>query len=464
MHPPAFQLVERRTGIGRNQIAKEADGLESSLGAAFADWAKIADAWRLRLGCGQAADRIGPPLLIWKTDLPVISRRTTLFGLMALLATPAFADDFQPVPDAGYDAWVVQFRARALKRGISGRVLDAAFRHAGFLPGVIARDRSQAESIYGLEDYLAITASDERIVMGRQVLKTRAGLLAKIEARYGVEARVVAAIWGVESFYGTKRGNILVISALSTLAYEGRRADFFEGQLMAALAILQHGDVAPDQMTGGWAGAMGHTQFIPSTYQAFAVDFTGDGRRDVWGDDPSDALASAAHYLSVSGWVHGQPWGVEVRVPNGAKGLGGKTKTIATWRKAGLVLANGGQVPDHGPARLVTSSGPGFLLFHNGLVLGRYNASSLYIVGVGILSDRIAGGGPIIGGFPPDANGLTQADRILVQQRLTRLGYDTGSADGVFGAKTTSAIAGFQKAKGVAVTGVATQDLVALLR
>ena len=397
-------------------------------------------------------------------ELPVITRRTTLFGLLAVLAAPAFADDFLAVPDAGYTAWVVRFRARALKRGVSGRVLDGAFRHAGFLPGVIARDRAQAESIYGMEDYLAITASDDRVAMGRQVLRSRAGLLGKIEARYGVEARVVAAIWGVESFYGTKRGNIPVISALSTLAYEGRRAAFFEGQLMAALAILAHGDIGPDQMTGGWAGAMGHTQFIPSTYQAFAVDFTGDGRRDVWGDDPSDALASAAHYLAKSGWTHGQPWGVEVRVPKTANTLNGKVKKVSEWRRLGLVLGSGGQVPDHGAARLVTSSGPGFLLFHNGTVLGRYNASTRYIVGVGYLSDRIAGKAGLVGNFPPDANGLSQADRVLVQSRLTRLGYDTGSSDGVFGAKTAVAIAGFQGSKGVAVTGVASANLLGLLR
>lgn len=396
--------------------------------------------------------------------MPVISRRTTIFGLLALLARPSLADDFLAVRDAGYDAWVKAFRARALQRGVGARVLDTAFSHAGFLPGVIALDRAQAESIYGMEDYLAITASDARVLMGRQMLAARAGLLAKIEARYGVEARIVAAIWGVESFYGTKRGNIPVISALSSLAYGSRRAGFFEGQLMAALAILAHGDISPDQMTGGWAGAMGHTQFIPSTYQAFAVDFTGDGRRDIWGDDPSDALASAAHYLSVSGWTHGQPWGVEVRVPKTSKPLGGKVKKISEWRKLGVVLANGGQVPDHGAAKLVTTSGPGFLLYHNGLVLGRYNASTLYMVGVGVLSDRIAGQGSLLGGFPPDANGLSQADRVLLQARLSKLGFETGSTDGVFGAKTRAAIAGFQKAKGLAVTGVATPDLVALLR
>jgi lytic murein transglycosylase len=351
-----------------------------------------------------------------------------------------------------------------LQRGISKRTLDAAFRHAGFLPGVIERDRAQAESIYGMEDYLAITASADRIKMGTQALRQKSGVLAKLEARYGVEARVVAAIWGVESFYGTKRGTIPVISALSTLAYEGRRADFFEGQLMAALKILAHGDIGADQMTGGWAGAMGHTQFIPTTYLAYAVDYNGDGRRDVWSDDPSDALASAARYLSAAGWQKGQPWGMEVQVSKAAGAQGGKVHKVADWRKLGLLTGRGGQVPDHGPARLVTTSGPGFLLFHNGLVLGKYNSSTLYMVGVGYLSDRIAGKGPLAQGFPPDANGLSQADRIRLQERLTRLGFETGSTDGVFGAKTRAAIAGFQQAHGLPATGVPSPDLLALLR
>lgn len=398
------------------------------------------------------------------SDVMDLTRRATIFGLAALLAAPAFAQDYAAVPDAGYNAWVAKFRARALQRGISKRTLDAAFRHAGFLPDVIARDRAQAESIYGMEDYLAITASPERIKMGTKALRQKSGVLSKLEARYGVEARVVAAIWGVESFYGTKRGAVPVISALSTLAYEGRRAEFFEGQLMAALQILAHGDISADQMTGGWAGAMGHTQFIPTTYLSYAVDYDGDGRRDVWSDDPADALASAARYLKAAGWQKGQPWGMEVQVSKAAAGQGGKVHTVADWRKLGLLTGRGGQVPDHGSARLVTTSGPGFLLFHNGRVLGKYNSSTLYMVGVGYLSDRISGKGPLVQGFPPDANGLTQANRIRLQERLTRLGYDTGSTDGVFGAKTRAAIAGFQRAQGLAVTGTPSPDLLALLR
>ncbi len=397
----------------------------------------------------------------------MLNRRAVMLGL-ASLAVPlgAFADGYPPAPNADFDAWVHDFRKRALARGIPADTLKAAFRHAGFLPGVIEKDRSQAEHIYGVEDYLAITASDARVAMGRQVLSQKAGLLAKLEAWYGVEARIIAAIWGIESFYGTKRGEVMVISALSTLAFEGRRAEFFEGQLVAALKILAHGDITADRMTGGWAGAMGHTQFIPTTYLAYAVDWNGDGRRDVWSDDPADALASAARYLQASGWTHGSRWGVEVRLPAGMTGQTGKVRKVVEWRKLGVLTGSGGKVPDFGSARLIRPDkrAPAFLVGHNFGVIAHYNASVLYCLGVGVLSDRIAGGPKLSGDFAPDANGLSQADRVEVQTRLTAQGFDTGSQDGVFGPKTAAAVAGWQKKHRLAVTGVATAEVLAGLR
>lgn len=397
----------------------------------------------------------------------MLDRRSLVLGL-ASLAMPwvALAQDYAPAADPGYDAWTRAFRKRALAAGIPAATLDAAFRHAAFLPDVITRDRSQAEHIYGLEDYLAITVSAERVAMGRKMLATYGGLLRKIETRYGVEARVVAAIWGIESFYGTKRGTVPVISALSTLAYEGRRAAFFEGQLMAALQILAHGDITADRMTGGWAGAMGHTQFIPTTYLSHAVDWNGDGRRDVWSDDPSDALASAAHYLKAAGWVHGSRWGMEVALPKGAAGQVGKARKAPDWRKLGLTTGQGGRLPEMGTTRLIRPDprAPAFLVGPNFRVIGRYNASTLYCVAVGHLSDRLAGAGPLAGPFAPDANGLSQADRVELQQRLTALGYDTGSTDGVLGPKSSAAIAAWQKSKGMAATGIATPEVLAGLR
>jgi lytic murein transglycosylase len=371
-------------------------------------------------------------------------------------------------PDPGFDAWVAAFRPRAAARGIPAATLDAAFRDAGFIPGVIERDRAQTEFTRTLEDYLAIAASPERLTKGRAALAAQRGSLAAIEARYGVEPHVVAAVWGLESFYGERRGNVPVISALATLAYDGRRGAFFEQQLLAALRILQNGDTTPARMTGSWAGAMGHTQFIPTSYLEFAVDFTGDGRRDIWGEDPTDALASAAAYLTRSGWRRGQPRGVEVTRPAALPAPGrGSTRSVGDWGAEGVRLATGGPVPDHGPAALIAPagpSGPSFLLFRNFDVILRYNNAQNYAFGVGHLSDRLAGGGPIRGAFPPDATGLTQADRQEIQRRLTARGYDTGGADGVIGAKSRAAIAAFQTAQGLPATGEPSVDLLAALR
>ena len=378
--------------------------------------------------------------------------------------------DLMPAPDAGYDAWVVNFRPRALAKGVSASTFDSALRSAGFLPGVITRDRNQTEFTRSLQDYLAIAASDERISKGRSAMARRSGELSAIEARYGVDRYTVAAVWGLESMYGERRGEIPVISSLSTLAYEGRRGAFFEGQLVAALKILQHGDTTPGQMTGSWAGAMGHTQFIPTSYELFAVDFDGDGRRDIWSDDPGDALASTAAYLAKSGWARGQPWGVEVRLPAGfSTGLAGRgsSRPTGAWTAMGVRDMDGRVVPDHGAASIILpagASGPAFMTFRNFTAITRYNNSESYVIGVGHLSDRLRGGSPIRGAFPPDAAGMTLADRQELQKRLTAVGHDTEGTDGVIGAKTRAAISSYQAASGLAVDGEPSLGLLARLR
>jgi lytic murein transglycosylase len=375
-----------------------------------------------------------------------------------------------PVPNAGYDAWVAGFRSRALSQGISAATFDNAFAQAGFLPGVIERDRNQTEFTRSLEDYLAIAASEERVANGRTALRQYGPTLSQIEARYGVEPRVVTAVWCMESSYGTRRGNVEVISALSTLAYEGRRGSFFEQQLVAALRILQNGDVSPKGMTGSWAGAMGHTQFIPTSYLAYAVDFTGDGRRDIWSDDPSDALASTAAYLARSGWKHGQPWGVEVRLPAGfntGQAGRGTRRSPSDWAAQGVRDMDGRTVPDYGPASIIIpmgTSGPAFMIFNNFTVITRYNNAESYVIGIGHLSDRLAGGPPIRGSFPPDAKGMTIADRQELQRRLTAAGFDTQGTDGVIGPNTRAAISGYQQRAGLAVTGEPSLELLAQLR
>ncbi|WP_037311345.1 lytic murein transglycosylase [Ruegeria halocynthiae] len=371
----------------------------------------------------------------------MINRRIFSIGLgSTLLAacsggapTSAPASRMQSVPNAGWDAWVAGFKGRAASQGISQSTLNRAFQGAGYLPDVIERDRNQVEFKRSLEDYLAIAASDERISTGKQMLVRHAGTLSHIESQYGVDKEVVVAVWGLESRYGARRGDVPVVSAVSTLAYDGRRGAFFEKQLVAALKIIQEGDTTPANMTGSWAGAMGHTQFIPTSYLAYAVDHTGDGRRDIWSEDPADSLASTAAYLARAGWVRGQPWGGE------AGTVSGTPVAILQPQKPG----------------------PRIAVFRNFQVIKRYNNSDSYAIGVGHLADRIAGGAPFQASFGPDATGLTLEDRKELQRRLTSAGYDTQGADGVIGNNTKSAISAYQRASGLPVTG---EPSVALLR
>jgi membrane-bound lytic murein transglycosylase B len=329
----------------------------------------------------------------------------------------------------------VVFRAARKAAGISTGCSKQAFTNTGFLPGVVKRDRNQTEFTRTLEDYLAIAASEKRIRNGQLAFQIHRDVLEALEDRYGVEAEIITAIWGLESSYGQRRGNIPVISATSTLAADGRRGRFFEKQVVAALKILQNGDISAPLMTGSWAGAMGHTQFMPTSYEALAVDFTGDGRRDIWSDDPSDALASTANYLRRFGWTKGRRWGREV-----TDGSGGRN----------IIRPQPG--------------GPRFAVSSNFNVIKRYNASNLYAIGVGHLADRIAGGEPLQSSFPPDKNGMTKADRMALQQRLTTLGFDTEGVDGVIGPKSRRAISGFQSSRGLPVTGEPSLELLRALQ
>lgn len=339
-------------------------------------------------------------------------------------------DDLRPIPNSAYASWVSSFKKRASSQGISEATLRAGFRNTGYLPGVVKRDRNQTEFKRTLEDYLSIAASDERVSKGRAAYAQHKGTLETLEAKYGVDAEIITAIWGLESFFGDRRGDVPVISATSTLAFDGRRGAFFEKQLIAALKILQNGDITAGRMTGSWAGAMGHTQFIPTSYQAFAVDFNGDGRRDIWSEDPTDALASTAAYLQRNGWSRGTRWGRE--------------------SDSGTLQPQAG--------------GPKFAVTGNFKAIKRYNNSDAYAIGVGHLADRIGGGGPLRASFPPDANGLTKEDRIALQQRLTTAGFDTNGADGVVGPNTEKAIRAYQSSRGLPVNGTPSQALLTALR
>lgn len=371
---------------------------------------------------------------------------------------------------AGLELWIENFRSHARAAGITDATFDRAFRGLRYNRDVIDKDRNQSEFVKPIWEYLDRAVSDKRIENGRAALRQHRRLLDRIEATYGVEREVVVAVWGLESSYGDNRGDIPVIEALATLAYDGRRGRFFEGQLIDALKIIQSGDIAPRNFTGSWAGAMGHTQFIPSSYLAFAVDFDRDGRRDIWSDDPADALASTAAYLARSGWVTGRPWGVEVALPQGFdySRTGDKVqRPVSDWQALGVRLADGRALPDHGAGSLLLPAGArgaAFLIFHNFHAIERYNAADAYVIAIGHLSDRLRGGPPIRADWPRGDRALTFAERQELQERLTREGHDTGGADGKIGPKTLAALRAYQRRIGMVPDGYPSLEVLRHLR
>ena len=373
--------------------------------------------------------------------------------------------------ESGFQAWINGFRGRALSHGISAKVFDRAFRGVQLNQRVMELDRNQAEFSRQIWDYLDTATSPKRVKNGKAALKRHRSKLRRIENIYSVDANVVVAIWGLESSYGTNMGDINIIEALATLAYEGRRRKFGEQQLLAALHVIQRGDITPDRMMGSWAGAMGHTQFIPTSYQAYAQDFTGDGKRNVWDpDNPADALASTANYLKRHGWTHKQPWGVEVKLPRNFNYGNASLKIKATparWAELGVKTVGGRTIPNHGEAAIFLpagADGPAFAVYKNFFVIKRYNNANSYAMAVGHLADRIKGGGGFSREWPRGPGALKLAEKMKVQALLNKAGYDIGEPDGIIGPKTIDAISAFQQSQGVAPNGKANQDLLVLLK
>lgn len=368
--------------------------------------------------------------------------------------------------NAAFDRWIRGFRGRALAQGISARVFDAAFQNARYTPDVIIKDRNQTEFKSNIWDYLDNAAAPPKVEEGQQALRRHNPTLQRIEQRYGVDKEVVAAVWGLESRYGTRMGTYPMIDALATLAFDGRRGSFFEKQLITALKIVQSGDVTLRDFQGSWAGAMGHTQFIPTSYMAYAVDFDGDGKRDVWSSDPGDALASTAAYLRRFGWITGQPWGVEVRVPRGLGSTGGQ-RMPSQWAQLGVVGVDGRPVRDYGSASLLMPAGrngAAFLVFKNFSVIKRYNNSDAYALGVGHLSDRLKGGPPIQGPWPRGYEPLSFNEKMELQSLLKSRGYALEKIDGLIGPNTRTAIADFQRSAGMRPDGNPSQDVLKQLK
>ncbi len=397
-------------------------------------------------------------------------------SVMFTLAAPVLAQQEAPIlppidsySQTGLVAWTENFKTRALAQGIPERVFIDAFASVQVLPDVIEKDRRQDEFTRTIWDYLDRAVSDDRIALGQKQAKKFAGILSQIEARFGVDRHVVLAIWGLESAYGAVRGDVPTVSALATLAYEGRRGAFFESELMAVLQTMAEGRVKPEQLVGSWAGAMGHTQFMPSSYRALAVDFSGGGTPNIWDNDPSDALASAAAYLAKSGWKLGLPWGVEVVLPADfdIEIAGNRTQRPANaWAAMGVKRADGGALPDAWASVILPAGarGPAFLVTDNFAAIETYNRADSYVIAIGHLSDRLRGSEPFVQAWPRDLRVLSLEERKSMQKGLLDLGLYVGEADGKIGPLTGAAIKALQRQKGKRPDGYASTEVLDLLK
>lgn len=369
-----------------------------------------------------------------------------------------------------FERWIESFRRRALEQGISPQTFDTAFAEVEFNEQIMDLDRNQAEFGKALWEYLDTAVSEARIRNGQRALEQNIDALNRIEAEYGVDKHIITAIWGLESAYGAVRGNTNTIEAMATLGYRARRHLFFKDQLMAALSILEAGDTTVANMRGSWAGAMGHTQFMPTSFLELAVDGDGDGRRDIWSDNPVDALASTGNYLRHHGWVLGQPWGVEVQLPDSFDYQSARREVLklpSIWAELGVTDMAGDPVPDYAEASILLPGGhegAALMIFPNFKVLEEYNTADAYVIGVGHLADRIIGAGPIQTAWPRGDGALSGAERRELQERLTDAGFSTSGIDGRIGPLTINAIRQYQLANRLVPDGYASPQLLNRLR
>jgi lytic murein transglycosylase len=379
-------------------------------------------------------------------------RRTLLILLPLLAATPVMAQ-------AEFRSCLAGLKSQAASRGVPGPAFDAAT--AGVDPDLTILDlmNNQPEFKTPIWDYLGFLVDEERVQDGRDAMRRWGQALAAAEARYGVDRYVIAGVWGVESNFGKDIGGRPLVQSLATLScFAPRRREYFTGELMATLKIIADGDIAADGLRGSWAGAFGHTQFMPSTFQRLAVDLDGDGRRDIVGSVP-DALGSTANFLKRAGWREGMPWGYEVRPPGGFKAglLGRKNKRpLSTWAGMGVTRIDGRPLSGDYTAGIIAPAGldgPAFLVTRNFDALYSYNAAESYGLAIAVLSDILRGRPGIQAAWPTDDPPLSRAERRELQRLLTARGYDVGEPDGRVGSKTRDAIKEIERRIGMPETG-----------
>ena len=375
----------------------------------------------------------------------------------ALLAVPARAD---------FAACVAELRGAAEHAGISSETVDLAFR--GLQPDMKVLDfqKQQPEFKTPIWDYMAALVDDERVADGKAAMANDARALAHAEETYGVSRYMLAAIWGVESDFGTEMGKRPLVQSLSTLACFGERAGYFRSELMATLKIIDRGDIPVEKLTGSWAGAFGQTQFMPSSFLRLAAPGS-DGKRDIV-DSADDALSSTANYFKKNGWRSGLPWGFEVKAPAGYSGPSGRKskQSMSFWAAKGIARLNGRPLGGGDAALLLPAGplGPAFLVTRNFDVVYSYNAAESYSLAACVLADRLAGGPGIQTPWPTDDPGLSREERRELQTLLARHGYDVGEPDGTIGTKTKQAIADFQGKNGLAVNGRASAKVLEALK
>ena len=393
--------------------------------------------------------------------------RKLLFASVAA----CFLTNGPALADAKFEAFIQSLWPQVKAAGVPRTLFDAAF--AGVTEpdqAVLKLAKTQPEFTSTTSEYLLKAVTSIRIESGQAMKTENAKLLSAIEAKYGVDRHILLGIWGMESNFGKDKGSMGVMRSLATLIYAGRKRDYARGQLVAAFKILQKGIRKPDNFTGSWAAAMGHTQFIPTSYISYAVDWTGDGKRDIWGSK-EDALASTANYLAKAGWQRDRPWGWEVKLPKGFdRALIGRAhwRPVSQWVKLGIkpALGDNFNAPQAEAFVMIPQGieGPAFLVTKNFLAIMDYNLSHSYAIAVGHLGDRIRGGGGIQAAWPEVSFDLSFAQRVEMQKRLSARGFETGGADGRFGARTYEAVIGFQRKAGMPLDGKPSLKLLERLR